>query len=145
MSARGLRSVTQRTSLLAPPWAEIGRIYRRICVLRLNGRAAEASRLHDGEFSAAVEALRAENADDPDFPVQLEAQLNAEEERAAEAVALAELLLPMLTEQLGRAPAPAIRPAAAPARPAGARPAPDIADFIDEMLAHDRAERPGAS
>jgi hypothetical protein len=130
---------------LAQPWAEIGRIYRRICVLRLNGRAAEAGRLHDGEFSAAVEAWRAKNADDPDFSAQLEAQLDAEEERAAEAVALAELLLPLLSDQLGRAPAAAVRPAAAPARPAGPRATPGIADFIDEMLAHDRAERPGAS
>ena len=120
-------------------------MYRRICVLRLNGRSAEAGRLHDGEFSAALERLREASADDPDFPSLLEAQLAAEEERAAEAVALAEVLLPLLTEQLGRAPAAAARPAPRPAAPAGPRETPGIADFIDEMLAHDRADRAGAT
>ncbi|HVW22261.1 MAG TPA: hypothetical protein VHC86_13695 [Opitutaceae bacterium] len=111
--------------------------------MRLNGRGTEADRLHSGEFSAAVEALRADSADDPDFSSQLEAQLAAEEERAADAVALAEVLLPMLAEPLGRASQPSGRPAPRPAAAAGPRETPGIADFIDEMLAHERAPRPG--
>ncbi len=102
------------------------------------------------ELSRALAALRAIPEAAADSDARLRALFAAEEERVLNARVLAELLVPLLSEHLGglRPPAPrratvaSPAPAAAaaePAVPAGSGPTPGIADFIDEMLAQDRA------
>lgn len=93
----------------------------------------------------AAAAARARDASEsvPEADARLKALLAQEAERVAAAITFAEVLAPMLSERLS---------ALAPARAAaGANPAPErparrptgealgIADFIDEMLAQDRA------
>ena len=66
----------------------------------------------------------------------------AEENRVADAGALADLLLPLLTQHMRAAPptaAPAARRPAAKA--ADSAEVPSVADFIDDMLAQERAAR----
>ena len=123
-----------------PPWIKVGRIYRRVCFLRLEGRAVDARRLAESELAQArAEILavgrpgRRARGWTPSLPRRRSA--SPAPSRASSSCARA----------LGahRGPWIAQRPAA-PAR-AEARPAVDpgaergIADFIDEMLAQDRA------
>lgn len=126
------------------------RIYRRICVLRAHGAAAEARELERTELAEALSAARAESP-----PARPESDLLAQESnRVAEAQLLAELLAPLLADRLrGAAPefAPRSATAAAPAAPRAAPPptprvtappppaaAPSITDLIDGMLSQDR-------
>jgi hypothetical protein len=131
----------------APPdsWGEIARVCRRICLLRERGDAAEAGRLEAGTLANLLTA--------PDLAAsageresRLHAIFTAETERVANALCTAELVAPLLAA-LGSAPnrPPAVAsvaslagaPKAKPVRP---RPAPaDIAGFIDEMIAQERA------
>jgi hypothetical protein len=99
--------------------------------------AAQAQAIEDTELAGAVEAARGTG---PDAESILEALLAEERERVAGAVAFAEVLVPMLTRRMpGYSPAPS--PAPAPLR--SRMPAHDasrgIADFIDDMLAQERA------
>jgi phage terminase Nu1 subunit (DNA packaging protein) len=118
-------------------------VYRRICFLRSEGLTDEANRIEQTEFAAASAKAResAESESEADFLMKT---LFAEEEaRVAEAVALAEVLVPLLSRRLPLLAPPPRDPAAASVAPRGRKPANDedrgIADFIEEMLAQERA------
>jgi hypothetical protein len=94
------------------------------------------------ELAAAAAEARVACEADADGDTRLRALYAEEGERVAEAIALAEVLIPALSERLtslGAVQAPA---AVAPRRTdirGTAADEPGIADFIDEMLAQDRA------
>jgi hypothetical protein len=118
------RTVVEVLHRFDPPWIKAGRVYRQMCLLRLEGRDDDARRVMDAESS-------------------LKTFLAGEGERMAMAVALAEVLVPELSQRLAglggarsRA-APVPEKAFARARAGEAT----IADYIDEMLAMERASR----
>lgn len=100
----------------------------------------EAQRLEDKEFAEAAARARASAASEFEAESILQALLTREKERVADAIAFAEILVPMLAERLAASAGP-IRAAAHVAQkarasaPAEAR---DIADFIDDMLRQDK-------
>ncbi len=123
----------------APGWVEVARLCRRICDLVERGEITEADRLRTGEFAAAVNALRAVEADGTMFATAAE--------RLVHATLLADVLAPLLAERLKSTAAVAtptspIARIASPAveGPARVRPATsgNIADFIDQMLTLER-------
>jgi hypothetical protein len=126
--------------LETPPWSEVTRLYRRICLLRAGGEVEAAARLHATGLSAALEGVPA----GPDTAARLQELYAAEDERIANAFALARVLAPLLAEQRGSTVSPAEAPAPAGGNPDVGRPrapgrpgpavAPSIADFIDGML-----------
>jgi hypothetical protein len=124
-----------------PPWIEVGRIFRRICFLRAEGLTAEAERLEEAEFVPAAARAREGSTSEFESESILQALLTEEKERVADAIAFAEILVPMLAERLAGNAGP-VRAAAHVARraradaPAVAR---DIADFIDDMISQDRS------
>jgi hypothetical protein len=128
---------------LETPWTEVRRIFRRICLLRSRGRGGEAQRLEDTELAVAATQARGASASEPEADARMKALWAEEKERVAEAVAFAEILAPMLSERLS-AVAPVRRPARAPAPERLEAGAPGeahgIADYIDQMLAQDRAD-----
>jgi hypothetical protein len=112
----------------------IARLCRQICLCRTRGQAAEASRFE----------LMLRNHISAGFSKDaLQEIFSAEQHRVLDALMLAEVLGPLLTEQLAtltseatRAPAASSRnsqPRVTPARP------PAIADLIDGMLEQERA------
>lgn len=122
-------------------------VYRRICLLRATGRIEEAARLEYGDLVRAMtEATTSVEAE-----ISWSTLFAAEEKRVADASILAELLAPLLAEQLHLSPAqPATAglaavldafPAKSPRRPPapGAAP-PEVADLIEGMLAQERDE-----
>jgi len=118
-------------------------VYRRICLLRLEGRDDDARRVMDAEFAPArAEALDACRGE-PDAESSLRAFLAGEGERMAMAVALAEVLIPELSLRLAGLGGALSRAAPAPAKAfARARTGEaTVADYIDEMLAMERAAR----
>ncbi len=120
----------------------MGRVFRRICFLRTEGSVAEAQFIEQNEFSRLVEEARGSCKSPAEADLILEALLRREEARVSDAVAFAEVLVPLLAKQLSRL-GPASRPAAssAPAprpRQAGRDDNRGIADFIDDMLAQER-------
>jgi hypothetical protein len=128
-------------ALLGSPWREVRKIYRRVCVLRSQGRDEEAQRVQDTDFARALVLAKETAPDGLETDAQWQAMLAGEEDRVADAVALAELLAPMLRERL---PSLTASPSAAvpPARLPSGRPrdlAPSVADFIEEMLTQERA------
>jgi hypothetical protein len=126
-----------------PSWIEVGRVHRRVCFLRSEGRAEDASRVEGGELAAAVAEARKTSESEAEADALLEAVIAEDEERVADAIAFAEVLLPMLAEKLRPSSTAVARVAEGPRqrRPTAGRSgeAPDIADFIDDMLAQDRA------
>jgi hypothetical protein len=123
-------------------FAEVRRIHRRICLLRNTGDTAGADRLAEHELASVLAQLPATD----DLPARLREVYAAEEERVADAFALASLLTPMLAHRLAASLPAQPRPLAEivpltrhAARQAGRG---NIADFIDEMLA---AEEPSRS
>jgi hypothetical protein len=125
------------------PWIRVGRIYRRICFLRFEGRGAEATQIELTELKEAVDAARRESPSGPEADSILKRLLEEEGERVADAVAFAEAIMPYLPDHLAAA-RPAVSPSASGApmlQKAGPRPAGDprtVADFIEDMLAQDR-------
>jgi len=119
----------------------VGKIYRRICFLRSEGLAHDAQRLEETELAEATEQARRFAASEFEAETILQRLLAEEKERVADAIAFAEIIVPMLAERLGSlAPLPAAREAPAPRRarleaPVEAR---GIADFIDDMLTQER-------
>jgi|HubBroStandDraft_1064217.scaffolds.fasta_scaffold57198_4 hypothetical protein len=111
-----------------------------MCFLRFEGMESEAQVVEETEFAEAAARARRSAASDFEADSLLSALLADERERVAGAVAFAEVLVPLLSRGLpGLSP-----PAAAPAATRRARmPARDesrgIADFIDDMLAQERA------
>lgn len=117
--------------------AGITRLLRRICLLLDQGRSQEAARLQQEELAAAVRDFRTSNPPDALPDDVLQAMFVREEQRMAEAAALAELLIPRLGG--GFAVSAAVAPVRVP-RPAAVAPAgaPAIADLLDAMLAAER-------
>jgi len=96
-------------------------------------------------------AIRTPGDSDAAITERLNAVFAAEAERVANAAVLAEILVPMLTEQLrplgasSAAPTPVSAPVVAPPaeKPRQPRPA-SIADFIDDMISQEKPpDRPG--
>ena len=131
------------------PWDDVRRIYRRVCVLRASGKVDDAAHLENQDLARALaEARIATNNHEEEAAV-----LAQEAERVANATVLAELLAPMVAEQVRaaspRIPAPPSNtPVAAPAEQTSkaARPrresVPTIADMLDGMLSQDPAPSP---
>lgn len=124
--------------------ADIVRPHRRVCLLRASGNDAEAARLERTELAEAWNSHRASGDPTPVAPL-----LAAEEARVAEAVLLVEMLVPLLADRMATRES-ATSPQAADdlkaARRETAKPfspfpgtAPSVADFIEGMLAQDRA------
>jgi len=113
-------------------------------VLRERGRSEEAEQLRASSLEQLLSDRRSEGEPDATIDDHLAAILVTEQERVANAAVLAELLLPILSEHL-RSSAPLAKIAAVaapPARPPAAPrvPSTGIADFIDEMIAQERAD-----
>jgi hypothetical protein len=124
-----------------PHWSKVGRVYRRICFLKAEGRNGEARKIEDTDLVAAVAEARGSVGTEIEAETRL-SQVKAEGEAlVTEAIAYAEVLVPMLTDRLRSLALPGA--AAAPAAPVKRRKAEapgesrGIADFIDEMLAQD--------
>jgi hypothetical protein len=120
------------------------RLVRRICLLREQGDAAQAGRLHEQEFATALRDLRLAQGPDVLPEKELRALFEQEEQRVAEAVILSELLIPRLVEGWPavsgpRSAGPARAPAPRPVAPAAGPPA--IPDLLDAMLAAERNGR----
>lgn len=124
-----------------PPWIRAGRAYRQACLLKLEGRDEEARRVLDGEFGRAEAEALAACRGEPDAETGFRAFIAAEAERMAHAVALAEVLAPELAARLGWAGGARVGPAVATARQRPAEPRGEhaIADYIEQMLAQERA------
>ncbi|MBI5423035.1 MAG: hypothetical protein HZA32_03040 [Opitutae bacterium] len=120
-------------------------------MLRERGDAAAADRLEQDRLGPAIAAMRAAHGDAAASQAEIDRIFATESARAAEAVIVADLLLQQLSE---RWPFPTgAPPRAAPATdetqaPDAAMPRSgtlEIADFLDAMLAGDRAARRPAS
>jgi hypothetical protein len=121
-------------------------------MLRERGQSEIAERVRAGELMTLLAALRTPGDSDAAITERLNAVFAAEAERVANAAVLAEILVPMLTEQLrplGAVPVAASTPIPAPVisppvpKPPQPRPA-SIADFIDDMIAQEKPpDRPG--
>jgi hypothetical protein len=104
--------------------------------------AAEAQVVEENEFARATARARDSFESPSEAESLLKTLLAAEEARVAEAIAFAEILVPMLVKRLSHlAPAPRVSAAAAFAT-RERKPVQDenhgIADFIDDMLAQER-------
>ena len=95
----------------------------------------------------ALAAMRERSGAEPENEERLQTMRAVEEDRVVNATALAELLVPLLAERFGLRPvAPeAPRPAPRPAKGMAPAAVPSVADFIDDMLAQERARRPQLS
>ncbi|HEY5228143.1 MAG TPA: hypothetical protein VIJ19_06355 [Opitutaceae bacterium] len=136
-----MSSLAETLQRFDPPWIEVGRIFRRICFLRSEGLSAEAHRLEEGDFAAAAARARVGAGSEFEAESILQALLTDEKERVCDAIAFAEILVPMLAERLAGKAGPVRAAAHVPKKvraesPAAAR---DIADFIDDMLRQDKS------
>jgi len=133
-------------------WNDVARVVRRVCVLRERGETEAADNLRIGALSNLITSLKHAAEDPAAVEQRIEAIYVTEQERVANASALAELLLPLLTDSgplfgtfaetkpqvaAMHSPLPAIAtpPPAKPVRRPG-----DIADFLDDMIAQERAD-----
>jgi hypothetical protein len=137
-----LSALAEALHRFEPPWIELGRVYRRICFLRCEGLTTEAQLIEQTEFAEA-EARARRAADSEEEADSLVKTLLAEEgARVSEAIAFAEVLVPMLAKRLASlVPVPRLQ-SSAPAMTRERKPGHDenrgIADFIDDMLAQER-------
>jgi hypothetical protein len=153
---RSSRLLLNRSASNFPPpsatWNDVARLVRRVCVLRERGETDAAENLRLGALASLITSVQ-NAADDPAGVAQrIEAIYATEQERVANASALAELLLPLLTDSAPvfgahpeselqvtamHSPSPAVPtpPTSKPVRRPG-----DIADFLDDMIAQERAE-----
>jgi hypothetical protein len=130
---------------IAEDLAGIIRLVRRICILREQGEADRAARLHADELVAAIAEYRLWHGPDSLTDEKICAVFVNETELVQEAMVLAELMAPQLARLLPQArPGAAPMVPSAPAERAAIRPLPEgppaITDLLDAMLA---AERPG--
>jgi hypothetical protein len=125
-----------------PPWIKVGRLCRHVCFLRSEGRLAEARRVEETDLADALAEVRQAHEPEPEVEARLALLRSEADRRVADAVAYAEVLVPMLAERLKALVPLAGSPTIAPPRkprveaPGDSR---GIADFIDEMLVQDRA------
>ncbi|HKB90278.1 MAG TPA: hypothetical protein VKC60_07145 [Opitutaceae bacterium] len=135
----------------AEPWAELTQLYRRICVMRVNGRSIEANRLQSTELSTAIASAQQQHGAEVISDKKLQEIFQHERERVANASVLVELLLPELTKRLKLGSPASAETQNEPAQrfpvedaPAAERSPPTappaIADLIDGMLSQERAE-----
>lgn len=126
------------------------RLVRRICLLTEQGDEAEAVRLENTQLAEAIRQLRHDHGPDALTEQHLSEIFIAEQRRAADAVALAELLIPQLTRPPasgGRAAAAGNSAAsrtgrqAAPAQPPAAPSPRGIPEFLDAMFAANAPHR----
>jgi hypothetical protein len=118
--------------------------------LRERGQHEEAEQLRLGSVAEMVATLRTPSDSDASIGARLDEIFAAETERVANAAVLAELLAPLISEQLGAGVLPKVVAAPTPINPTPAKPSPppraaavSIADFIDEMIAQEKPpERP---
>jgi hypothetical protein len=119
----------------------VGRLYRRICLLRSEGLTGEAQAIQETEFAEAAAKARGAAASEAEGDSMLKSLLAEEETRVAEAIAFAEVLVPILAKRL-TALAPAPRPSPVPFPARAKKPGHDedrgIADFIEDMLSQER-------
>lgn len=125
---------------------------RQICLLREQGEAVAATRLEENDFATAVRDLRLAEGLEAVTEAELQAMFLNEERRVADAVVLAELLIPRLAGAMAPAAANGQRPATIQLRTrdepvsvtrvaeSGAG-SPAIPDLLDAMLAADSAAR----
>ncbi len=116
-----------------------------MCLLRSEGREGEAKEIEASELASAIVEARRSSDSDAEADAILRDLFAEGEERVADAVAFAEVLLPMLAPEI-RPTSPAMKRAADNfrQRKPGAQRSDEpreIADFIDEMLAQDGAAR----
>jgi hypothetical protein len=133
-------------------WDDAARICRRICVLRERGETEAAEKLTRGALAEAMAAIRTISGEaEAVVAARVEAMFEAEQERVANAAVLADLLAPLLRDELSSAVATVPTPSGAGANPGNPRthsraeprpPATGIADFIDEMIAQERSAPP---
>jgi hypothetical protein len=112
-----------------------------MCFLRFEGMGREAQAIEDTEFADAAARARKSSGSEFEADSLMSALLAEERERVAGAVAFAEVLVPMLSRSLaGLSPPAGAAPAATrvPRAPAHGE-SRGIADFIDDMLAQERA------
>lgn len=117
---------------------------RRVLVLREQGQAELADRLEGGELAAAVAAAREDGEAGGLSEEELRTIFTTESERVANAVVLAELLVPLLAGLVPAAvaPVPAAPAVRSPSVAAGTPPT--ITDLLDAMLAYERSGRTAA-
>jgi hypothetical protein len=121
----------------------IARALRQICLLEETGRSEEAMRLEPALLDPLIQSFRDSHGADSLPEERLQHLRACERERAGDAAALGELLVPLLVEQLRRPPeAPRSPPVASPSHPSVDLPrppvtAPGIADLLDGMLAQE--------
>lgn len=117
-------------------------MHRRVCFLRSEGRGEEAAEVEDRELAEAVAEARRSSESDAEANALLSALCAEGEQRVADAIAFAEILLPMLAQVMRPPLTAAARAAESPRqrKPSAEKSgeAREIADFIDEMLAQDR-------
>jgi len=129
----------------------VARLVRRVCVLRERGESGAAENLRTGALANLIASLPAAADAPPAVEQRIEAIFNTEQERVANASALAELLLPLLTDSaplFGALSKPPMTATPSPPpianqeveRPKPVRRPGDIADFLDDMIAQERAE-----
>jgi hypothetical protein len=126
--------------------AGIVRLIRRICLLREQGDAATAGRLQAGELASAVADFRLAAGPASLSEEKLCALFVSEAEHVAEAMVLAELLVPQLARLMpgigaARVPLFVPTPVAAPAGRLAPGESPAIPDLLDAMLAGERTGR----
>jgi hypothetical protein len=120
-------------------------------LLRARGGDAAAEVLRTGQLEDALAAFRTTGVSEAEIATRLETILAAEEDRVANAIILADVLAPILAEQLGsrmeslataaaHTPPTAKAGAALPPSKRNDTPLPPagIADFIDQMIALER-------
>lgn len=136
-----------------PTWSDVVRLCRRVCILRERGLHADAEKLLVESLPPLLATVRAPQETDAALNLRLDAVFAQETERVANAAVLAELLRPLLAEDLPAATAlpvgtpapvlvplataPAVTPPAAPPPKPPTRGAISIADFIDDMIAQE--------
>ena len=137
-----LSAIAEALHRFDPPWIEVGRVYRRICFLRCEGLTTEAQLIEQTEFAEAAARARESTESKEEADSLLKNLLLEESARVAEAIAFAEVLVPVLAKRLAALIPSPRAPLVAPATPRERKPGRDenrsVADFIDDMLAQER-------
>jgi hypothetical protein len=76
-----LSALAEALHRFEPPWIEVGRVYRRICFLRFEGRANEAQVVEATEFAEAAAKAREASTDGVEAESIMKGILAEEKER----------------------------------------------------------------